>query len=126
MPVENHGWSLVRGPWSVGGRRSICAARTTMPDEQDSNAIKLGQRVREARDYLGLSMEQLAEYLGISRAALAAIEAGRRRVSPDEIERLASLLKQPVSFFRGEVDALVDEAPDETVRALFRAARELS
>ena len=46
---------------------------------------KLAERLKEERDYLGLSQEQVANALGIPRAAVSAIETGRRKVSGLEV-----------------------------------------
>lgn len=83
---------------------------------------ELGRRLREAREYLGLSQEHVADYLKIPRPSVSAIEAGKRGVSFQEMKRLAELYRRPLSYFSGE------EAPatDETTDALFRTTQELS
>ena len=89
--------------------------------------LQLGRRVREAREYLGLSQESVAEYLGIPRASVSAIETGRRKVSSGELQQLAHLLKRPITALLGEDDMVETEEPaDPTFRALFRTARALS
>src|ERR671917_430171 len=88
---------------------------------------QLGRRVREAREYLGLSQESVAEYLGIPRASISAIETGRRKVSSGELQQLSHLLKRPITALLGEDDTVDTEEPvDPTFRALFRTARALS
>ncbi len=91
----------------------------------ESDALEpteLGRRLREAREYLGLSQEQVADHLGIPRPSVSTIEAGKRRISFQEIKRLAELYRRPLSYFS-------DEGPppsDETTDALFRTTQELS
>lgn len=92
------------------------------PDEQI-----LAQRLREAREYLGLSQEQVAKVLAVPRASISALENAKRKVSTTELKKLAQLYRLPVSHFLGdsETDTAV-ETEDETIRALFRATHELS
>jgi transcriptional regulator with XRE-family HTH domain len=80
---------------------------------------RLGERLREARKYLGLKQEDVATYLGLARTSLVDIESGQRRVEAIELTRLAKLYKQPVSFFTGE-----DEASAELPAAVAHLARQ--
>jgi transcriptional regulator with XRE-family HTH domain len=84
----------------------------------------LGERLREARDYLGFSQEEVATFLGVSRSALSNIESGQRKVDALELKKLAGLYKRPVSFFTGE-DAQ-DLPVAEDIAHLARKAAELS
>jgi transcriptional regulator with XRE-family HTH domain len=84
----------------------------------------MGARLREAREFLGLSQEVVAEALGVPRASVSAMESGRRKVSSLELHDLARLYKRPLEFFYDDQAA---EAPeDETAQALFRATRNLT
>lgn len=85
---------------------------------------RLGKKLREAREYLGLSQEVVADHLGIPRASISAIETGKRKVSSLELKRFAQLYKQPVDALLGGESAT--EQSDDTTRALFRAAGSLS
>lgn len=74
--------------------------------EDDENARRrLGERLREARKYLGLKQEEVAAYLKIGRTALTDIESGQRRVEAIELTRLAQLYRQSVGYFTGEDEA---------------------
>lgn len=74
--------------------------------EDDDNARRrLGERLREARKYLGLKQEEVAAYLKIGRTALTDIENGQRRVEAIELTRLAQLYRQSVGYFTGEDEA---------------------
>jgi transcriptional regulator with XRE-family HTH domain len=93
--------------------------------QSESDALdpaELGRRLREAREYLGLSQEQVADYLGIPRPSVSTIEAGKRRISFQEIKRLAELYRRPLSYFSDEQSPQTDETTD----ALFRTTQELS
>ncbi len=85
---------------------------------------RLGERLREARKYLGLKQEDVAELLKLPRTALVDIESGQRRVEAIELTRLAKLYKQAVSHFTGE-DAAAATLP-ASVAHLARQATELS
>jgi transcriptional regulator with XRE-family HTH domain len=95
---------------------------TRTPEEIERR--RLGERLREARKYLGLKQEDVAAYLKIPRTALVDIESGQRRVEAIELTRLAKLYKQPVSYFTGE-DAAAAALPPR-VAHLARQAAELS
>jgi transcriptional regulator with XRE-family HTH domain len=85
---------------------------------------QLGERLREARKYLGLKQEDVAAYLKIPRTALVDIESGQRRVDAIELSRLAQLYKQSTTYFTGE-DAAASALP-ASVAHLARKAATLS
>lgn len=93
----------------------------------DEEQERLGNRLRESREYLGLSQELVAENLGIPRASVSAIENGKRKVSSLELKQLARIYKQPLSYFLDDDDLAHDEQPQDVVfSALYRTTRELS
>lgn len=94
--------------------------------EESRDYESLGSRLKEAREYLGLSQEFVAERLGVPRASISAIETGRRKVSSLELRDLARLYKRPLSHFLGEPSEEIDDTQDKTAGALFRATRNLS
>lgn len=87
----------------------------------DAEGLRLAERVRTEREYLNLKQEQVADVLGVSRAAVSAIETGRRKVSGQELKLLAKLFGVSVDRLLG---AELEE--DETAQALFRTAKKLS
>lgn len=91
-------------------------------DEQERR--RLGDKLREARKYLGLKQEEVAAYLKIPRTALTDIENGQRRVEAIELARLARLYRQPMGYFTGEEDASANLPVD--VAHLARRAANLS
>jgi len=93
-------------------------------DVKDDARKTLRERLREAREYLGFSQEEVAAYLDVSRSALSNIESGQRKVDALELKKLASLYKRPVSYFTGEEA----EGPSygEDIAHLARKASELS
>ena len=64
-----------------------------MPD------IDVGRKVSEARAHLGLTQAELSARLGVARSTLAEMEMGKRRITADELYRLAELLRRPLQYF---------------------------
>lgn len=99
-----------------------------MPDHKnltDEEYIRMGVRLREAREFLSLSQEAVADALKIPRASVSAIESGKRKVSSLELRDFARLYRRPLDSF---YDRHEDSAPveSEADQALYRAVRELS
>jgi transcriptional regulator with XRE-family HTH domain len=94
-------------------------------DPSDEDRKVLAGRLKEAREYLGFSQDQVATFLGVPRSALSLMEAGQREVKVLELKKLASLYKKPLGYFTGE------EAEEEMifgtdVKHLARKVSELS
>lgn len=85
----------------------------------------LGERLREAREYLGLSQQEVADLLKLSRPAVTQMEAGKRKVSTLELRELARLYRRPYDWLVGEAPEL-DPVDDKITKALYRTTRELS
>src|SRR5579872_740305 len=100
------------------------ANRDSAPRDSEREQEDLGLRLREAREYLGLSQEFVANYLSVPRASVSAMETGKRRVGSLELKQLAKLYKRPLSFFLGDEEQPLLQS-DETSLALFRTARNL-
>ncbi|WP_082100143.1 helix-turn-helix domain-containing protein [Anaeromyxobacter sp. PSR-1] len=83
----------------------------------------LGTRLKEAREYLGLSQEEVSKAVGLTRSAISLLESGQRKVDALELGRFAVLYQRPVSDFTGET--VPDRAP-ASVAHLARAAAKLS
>lgn len=84
----------------------------------------MAQRLREAREYVGLSQEDVAKALGVSRPAITNIETGNRRVEAVELDRLAMVYRQSVNFLLSGEDTL--GAVPAQVQFLARAVKGLS
>lgn len=83
---------------------------------------RLGERLKQAREYLGLSQEHVAQTVGLPRPAVSQIENGNRRVGAIELQKLAKLYQRTVGYFTDEEP--IAEAPQ--IELLKRAAAELS
>ena len=97
-----------------------------IPSREDDEVARsqLGERLREARKYLGLKQEEVAAYLKIGRTALPDIESGQRRVEAIELTRLARLYRQSIGYFTGEDEASAGLPAD--VAHLARRVADLS
>lgn len=105
--------------------RKLTMKNPAQQDETDEQERRrLGDKLREARKYLGLKQEEVATYLKIPRTALTDIENGQRRVEAIELARLARLYRQPMGYFTGEEDAAANLPVD--VAHLARRAANLS
>lgn len=58
---------------------------------KDINAF-FGYHIRQLRDKKGITQAQMAEQMGMSRTGLVNLEAGRRRISLNQIHAIASIL----------------------------------
>ncbi|MGH2706342.1 MAG: helix-turn-helix transcriptional regulator [Actinomycetota bacterium] len=89
--------------------------------DDSEEQVKIGARLKEAREYVGLLQEDVASALGIPRASVSALESGKRRVSGLEVRRLARIYRKPVNWLLGEDDIELSDA-----EPLFRATESLS
>ncbi len=94
-----------------------------LPDEE-AERRRLGEKLRQAREYLGFSQGEVATFLNIPRTAITNIESGQRKVEALELKRLAELYRQPVGYFTGEDEASASLPAD--VALLARQAAKLS
>lgn len=88
---------------------------------ENEKAMILAERLKETREYLGLSQQTVADHIGIPRAAISSIESGKRKVDALELEQLSKLYRYPVSYFYGE-----EEVDESTVKLLARTAQQLN
>lgn len=72
---------------------------TEVPSPDD--AAMLARRLREAREFVNVSQQFVAEQTGIPRTAISDIERGSRRVDSLELKRLATVYRMPVDYFLG-------------------------
>ena len=90
----------------------------------ESSRRSIGERLREAREYIGFSQEEVAQHLQLSRSAISQIEHGRRKVDTLELKRLAALYQRSVASLVGEEKRAAASAPQ--VEIVARATAELS
>jgi transcriptional regulator with XRE-family HTH domain len=90
----------------------------------DLNRVQLGELLRQAREYVELSQDEVGKKLDLPRTAISLIESGQRRVDALELKRFAELYQRPVSYFTGE--HAVSAALPQDVEHLARQASSLS
>lgn len=84
--------------------------------------MHLARRLREAREYVGLSQEEVAFALAISRPAVGHIESGTRKVEAIELNKLSELYGRTVDFLlTGDTSA-----DDTRIAFLARATKGMS
>lgn len=91
-----------------------------MPGTRDRGEVII-ERLKSAREHAGLSQGQVARLLEMHRPTISEIEAGRRRVSADELVRFADLYGVSLDWLTGKVPEIIDVADDRVAIA----AREL-
>jgi transcriptional regulator with XRE-family HTH domain len=88
-----------------------------MLDREKEGLVK---RLREAREYLGLSQEYVAQQTGVPRPAISEIEAGRRKVDSLELKRFSKLYGRPIGFLLGEEEESAVGATADPVELKLR------
>lgn len=91
--------------------------------EVDEEWRELGSRLKEIREYLGISQQNVAAATGIPRSAVSDIERGQRKVDSLELRKLSKLYRYPVSYLLGEA---ADDESVEPVSALARVFDDLA
>ena len=97
---------------------------TQSPQQDEAERRRLGDRLRQAREYVGYSQDEVATFLNVPRTAVTNMESGQRKVEALELKRLAELFRQPVGYFTGEDEAAAALPAD--VAHLARQAAKLS
>lgn len=90
--------------------------------EHDSARKVIASRLRQSREMAGLSQGQVAKNLNWHRPTVSEIEAGRRRVSAEELTILAEMYGVNVAWLVSEDDENSSPIADR----VKLAARELS
>jgi transcriptional regulator with XRE-family HTH domain len=93
-----------------------------MSETEAAKRSLIAERLKEARKLAGLSQGYVAKMLGLHRPSVSEIEAGNRRVSADELARLAGIYDVNVAWLLGEAPDTLD-AQDPRLEL---AARELT
>jgi transcriptional regulator with XRE-family HTH domain len=90
---------------------------------KNATDLRIAARIREAREYLELSVAELAQMLAIEEGELEAIESGDASVSAARLSDIAKTLGRNLEYFTGKVTA---EAASARTEFLARAAETLS
>lgn len=100
------------------------AYRETESETSVTDRMRLGEKLRQAREYLALSQDEVAKAVSIPRAAISLIESGQRRVDALELKKFAAVYQRSISYFTDEEKPHSD-LPEE-VEYLARAVANLS
>ena len=71
--------------------------------------VHVGQRVRQRRWTVGMTLQQLGEKIGISYQQIKKYEIGANRIGASRMWDIAAAMEVPVSFF---FEGLDGQAPD--------------
>ena len=93
-----------------------------MSDEETKWAL-IGGRLKNAREYLGLSQDEVAASLNLKRPAISKIENGKRKVDAVELSKFSELYDQSIGSLTGKS---ADVPLPTNVKALARAATDMS
>jgi transcriptional regulator with XRE-family HTH domain len=74
---------------------------------------QMGKRIRQARENLGLTQEQLSARIDKSQDAISSYEKGTRGIQIAELPRLAQALDVTVTYFFGDLE------PDQEAQSLL-------
>lgn len=77
----------------------------------------IGQRLKAAREQLGLKQNQVGEYLNVKREIISYYETGARPIDTITLSKLSNLYGYSLSYFLGTED----NAKNQMVAAAFRA-----
>lgn len=66
--------------------------------KNNSERLRIGQRIAELRKERGLTQTQLAERCGLQQAHIARIEAGRYSVGLDTLAQIADAMGMKIDF----------------------------
>jgi len=91
-----------------------------MKSPEDIRKI-VAARLGAGRKNAGLSQAQVAKFMGLHRPSISEIEAGRRKVSAEELARFAELYKVDSNWLTGADTPDANRVRDE----LLLAARKL-
>ena len=92
---------------------------TAKPSDQ---RLSISDRLRTAREAAGLSQAQVGKLMGLHRPTITEIEAGRRRVSADELTQFADIYGVGTDWILAEHDSVTGPDDDK----ILLAARQLS
>lgn len=77
---------------------------------------KLGERIKKMREDIGFSQEELSKRLGINRISLSQIEKGQRKITAEEIFKIAKIFNiSPDNFldFKKDIKVILEKKPEQ-------------
>lgn len=92
--------------------------------QSNSSGTGIASRLRAAREQAGLSQGQVAKMLGFQRPTISEIEAGRRKISAEELGKFASLYKVSISWLATDTPEIADPYVELAARELAKLKKE--
>jgi transcriptional regulator with XRE-family HTH domain len=93
-----------------------------MTNQDDNRAKFIGGQIKSARESAGMSQMELAKELDFGSAtAISLIESGDRKVTAENLDKIARVLQRDIKFFLGSEQGKVD-----SVAVALRADKDLS
>jgi len=99
----------------------VSEPRDSASASREDDIQALARRLRESREYLGLSQEAVAQQLRVPRATISAVEGAKRKVSSIELRDFARLYRTTLESLLGQ-----EAQADPVVSALYRTTSELN
>jgi len=93
-------------------------------DLRQNDRSEIGDRLRQAREYVGLSQDDVATVLGLPRPSVTHIELGTRKVEALELNKLAKLYRRTLEYLLTGIEP-VPEGPKQ-LAFLARSIKGLS
>jgi transcriptional regulator with XRE-family HTH domain len=91
-------------------------------NEGDRQAI--ANRLRIAREHAGLSQGQVAKMFGYQRPTISEVEAGRRKVSAEELGKFCEIYDVSLSWVTNERSEVANPAVELAARELLKLKTE--
>lgn len=88
-----------------------------MTDQRQGERNEVGERLRQAREYVGLSQDDVATVLGLPRPSVTNMELGTRKVEALELNKLAKLYRRTLEYLLTGIEP----APEGTTQLTFLA-----
>lgn len=79
----------------------ICIVELVMNTQ---NSFKLGTRLRNARESIGMSQDEAAKSIGKNQSFVSRCETGNHKLLVSELIQFCQIYRKSPSFFIGEVD----------------------
>ncbi|KAA0592082.1 helix-turn-helix transcriptional regulator [Azospirillum lipoferum] len=95
-----------------------------MTQDREVERQRLGQKLKDAREYLALSQDEVAKLLHLPRSAISLIEAGQRKIDAFELKKLSEIYQIPISKLTG--DESESGVESVSIKHLARTASKLS
>lgn len=92
----------------------------------DNVYVSLGLKVRERRNSLGYTQEELAEMTGLNRVSLAKLEKGKQRILFHDAVKLSTLLGISIDELKDQLtSSIIDQKYKEQPKAVQKQLNKL-